>query len=97
MSLGSALVDQDAAQVLVPPQGASGGFWFGGGDVIRDAAGMYWLCGRYRNHGDSRTGVGAGERGLELAIFKAGSPLGPWEKELSFSKADLVHGGEEVV
>ncbi len=93
----AALVDQDQARVLVEPQQRGEGFWFGGGDVVRDVDGSYWLCGRYRNHGDSRTGTGAGERGLELALFRAGSPLGPWEKACSWSKAELARDGIEVV
>ena len=95
--LAARLVDQEAASVLVPPQAHAEGYWFGGGNVVIDAEGTYWLCGRYRNQGDSRTGVGAGERGLELAIFRAESPHGPWQKALSFSKEDLAIDGQEVV
>lgn len=95
--LAARLVDQEAASVLVPPQAHAEGFWFGGGNVVIDAEGVYWLCGRYRNHGDSRTGVGAGERGLELAVFRAESPLGPWQKALSFTKEDLSDNGQAVV
>ena len=95
--LAEALVDQEAARVLVEPAVRSEGYWFGGGDLVRDSHGCYWLCGRYRNHGDSRTGVGAGERGLELAVFRSDSPLGPFEKALSFSKQDLSVTGHPVV
>ncbi|MCP4847476.1 MAG: exo-alpha-sialidase [Verrucomicrobiaceae bacterium] len=95
--LASQLVDQETASVLVPPQAHAEGYWFGGGNVVVDAEGTYWLCGRYRNQGDSRTGVGAGERGLELAIFRAESPLGPWQKALSFTKEDLVCNAQAVV
>ena len=55
------------------------------------------LCGRYRNAGDSRTGVGSGERGLELAVFSASSFDGPFEKSASYSKADLSVDGADVV
>lgn len=95
--LASALVDQEKARILVEPQDRSTGYWFGGGNVIQDADGSFLICGRYRNYGDSRTGVGAGERGLELAIFRGDSPGGTFEKILSFSKADLTCNGVEVV
>lgn len=96
-ALASALVDQHAARVLVEPYDSSTGHWFGGGNLLRDRDGSFLICGRYRNYGDSRTGVGAGERGLEAAVFRAESFDGPWEKVLSFSKAELSHGGLNVV
>ena len=92
-----ALINQKTANILVEPQGESEGFWFGGGNVICDNDGVFWLCGRYRNHGDSRTGVGSGERGLELVIFSSVSALGPWEKRKSFTKKELDNGNAEVV
>ena len=95
--LGRALVDQERAQILVEPQRRSSGFWFGGGNVIQDVDGSLLLCGRYRNEGDSRTGVAAGERGLELAIFRAAGMGGPFEKIRAFSKAELNCDGKEVV
>jgi hypothetical protein len=95
--LAALLVDQEAASVLVEPQAHCEGYWFGGGNAVMDTEGIYWLCGRYRNQGDSRTGVGAGERGVELAIFRAESPLGPWHKTLSFTKEELTCDGQEVV
>ena len=70
-TLARALIDQKAARILIEPQDRSTGFWFGGGNVIQDRDGSILICGRYRNYGDSRTGVGAGERGLELAVFRA--------------------------
>ena len=96
-ALAIALVDQDKARVLVEPQDPSTGYWFGGGNVIRDRDGSILVAGRYRNYGDSRTGVGAGERGLELAIFRAPSVDGEFEKIKSFTKADLAHSGMGVV
>lgn len=69
-TLSSELINQEAARILVEPQDRSTGYWFGGGNVIQDRDGSILICGRYRNYGDSRTGVGAGERGLELAIFR---------------------------
>ncbi|MFV1995402.1 MAG: exo-alpha-sialidase [Verrucomicrobiales bacterium] len=97
VALSRALVDQDKARVLVEPQDRSSGYWFGGGNVVRDRDGSILLCGRYRNFGDSRTGVGAGERGLELAIFRAPTVAAPFEKIKSFTKADLSRDGREVV
>ncbi len=96
-TLASELVNQEKARVLVEPQDPSTGYWFGGGNVIQDRDGSILICGRYRNYGDSRTGVGAGERGLELAVFRAPSVDGQFEKILSFSKQDLAHSGMGVV
>ena len=97
IDLSCALVDQENARLLVEPLGRSSGYWFGGGNVIQDRDGSILICGRYRNYGDSRTGVGAGERGLELAIFRAASVSAPFEKIKSFTKADLTCLGREVV
>ncbi len=97
IQLSLELIDQRQAKILVPPQKASTGFWFGGGKVVQAPDGSLLIVGRYRNFGDSRTGVGAGERGLELAIFRAESVAAPWEKVLSWSKADLQCGDKEVV
>jgi hypothetical protein len=85
------LIDQQAASVLVPPQDSGPGFWFGGGNAIRVGNDIY-LCGRYRNHGDSRTGLRVGQRGLECAIFRSQDSGQSFEKVRSWSKADLsVH------
>ncbi|MCB1232165.1 MAG: exo-alpha-sialidase [Verrucomicrobiae bacterium] len=97
VNLATALVDQKNARILVEPQDRSTGYWFGGGNVIQDRDGSILICGRYRNYGDSRTGVGAGERGLELAIFRAPSVEAPFEKIKSWSKADLTCNGRGVV
>lgn len=94
--LALALVDQQAAHLLVPPYRNSTGHWFGGGNMIAGKDGIY-LVGRYRNFGDSRTGLDLGERGLELAIFRADRFDGKFEKVRSFSKADLSRPGREVV
>ncbi|MEX2581436.1 MAG: hypothetical protein WD342_20440 [Verrucomicrobiales bacterium] len=96
-TLATELVNQREARILVEPQARETGYWFGGGNVVQDLDGSILVCGRYRNYGDSRTGVGAGERGLELAVFRAPSVHGPFEKILSFSKEDLSHGGVDVV
>lgn len=95
--LATTLVDQDRARVLVEPQDRSTGYWFGGGNVIQDRDGSILIAGRYRNYGDSRTGVGAGERGLELAIFRAPTVDGGFEKIKSFTKAELAHRGVGIV
>lgn len=83
--------------MLVAPQRASSGHWFGGGNLVQDPAGTLWLTGRYRNQGDSRTGLGAGERGLELALFRSVDGGANFEKAISFSKADLNVGSREVL
>jgi hypothetical protein len=95
--LATTLVDQDAAREIVPPQANASGFWFGGGNMIEDANGDFTLVGRYRNVGDSRTGVGAGQRGLELAVFRSHDRGQSFEKVLRFSKPDLNVGDREVI
>ena len=95
--LANALIDQNLARTIVPAQQSSTGFWFGGGNTIEDAKGDLHVVGRYRNHGDSRTGVAAGERGLELAIFTSTDGGENWEKSVSFSKPDLNIGDRTVL
>lgn len=95
--LATALVDQERARVIVPPQQNSTGFWFGGGNMVEAADGTLSVTGRYRNFGDSRTGLGAGERGLELAIFQSSDGGESWDKAISFSKPDLNVGDREVL
>lgn len=96
LALAQALIDQEQARVIVPPQKDADGFWFGGGDMIEAADGSIVLSGRYRNYGDSRTGLGQGERGLECALFRAASFDAPFEKIKSWSKADLTCNGNTV-
>lgn len=96
-ALASALIDQSAARVLVEPLERSTGFWFGGGNLIRDRDGSILICGRYRVYGDSRMGVHSGERGLEAAIFRGASAGGSFEKIASFSKAELSYHDRQVV
>lgn len=91
------LVDQQRARVVIPPQQNSSGFWFGGGNLTRDAQGRLVLVGRYRNFGDSRTGLRAGERGLELAVFRSEDDGRSFQEIISFSKADLNVGDREVL
>ena len=91
------LINQGSAKVVVPPQREGTGHWFGGGNMAMDADGNLWLVGRYRNHGDSRTGLGMGERGLELAIFSSTDNGNTFTKSLSWSKSDLNIGDREVL
>ena len=95
--LGLRLLDQHAARPIVPALGEASGYWFGGGNLVQEPSGDLLLCGRYRNPGDARKGLGAGERGLEFAIFRATKPEGPFEKIHSFSKADLSTEDAPVV
>jgi hypothetical protein len=95
--VAAGLIDQQRARVIVPPQRSSSGHWFGGGNMVEDDDGTIWLVGRYRNHGDSRTGLGAGERGLELAVFRSTDQGQSFEKSISFAKSDLNVGSREVL
>lgn len=95
------LIDQERARVLVPPYANQSGFWFGGGNLVQDDAGV-WLCGRYRNFGDSRTGLAAGTRGLECALFHTTDTVSAWnqhsfDKVCSWSKGDLSYAGRKVL
>ena len=97
LQLGLALIDQKAARTVMPALGEGGGHWFGGGNLQEEANGKILLCGRYRNPGDSRTGIDLGDRGLEFAIFR-GQDLGSsFEKIQAFTKEDLSFEDEPVV
>jgi hypothetical protein len=96
-ALLTALIDQEAARVIVEPQARATGFWFGGGNTVQDDDGTLWVCGRYRNFGDSRTGLAAGQRGLECALFASRDGGQTFTKEKSWSKADLSFPGNEVL
>ena len=84
-----ALIDPQAAEVLIEPLERSPGFWFGGGNLSEAPSGTFYLTGRYRTFGDSRRGLDAGERGVELAIFESSDRGKRFKKMLSFSKPDL--------
>ncbi len=88
-ALGQALVNQEAARVIVSPNDAATGFWFGGGNMVQTDDGSLYVVGRYRNAGDSRLGVSAGTSGLELAVFRSTDKAATFEKVVSLSKADL--------
>lgn len=96
-TLARTLVDQEKARIIVPPKQAAPGFWFGGGNMIEATDGTLFVVGRFRNHGDSRTGVAAGERGLELAVFQSQDRGASFEKVLSFSKSDLDLSDRKVL
>lgn len=84
-----ALIDQKAARILVHPRQAQPGFWYGGGNLLEAPNGDFYLVGRYRNEGDSRTGLGMGERGLEVVIFRSTDRGQYFEKVHTFSKTAL--------
>jgi len=93
----SKLIDQNQAKILIPANRAESGYWFGGGNVVQDPTGVIWLSGRYRNYGDSRTGLKAGQRGLECAIFRSEDGGKNFTKVRSWSKADLSYNDNEVL
>lgn len=96
-AVAARLVDQHQARVIVPPQRPGRGHWFGGGNLVQDSQGVLWLTGRFRNQGDSRTGLGAGERGLELAVYRSDDVGHSFQPALTLSKADLNVGPREVL
>lgn len=91
------LVDQKAARVLIPPAQAGSGFWFGAGNAVVDDRGAIWLPGRYRDRGDSRTGLEAGRRGWQCALFRSDDGGKSWDRVRAWSKADLCAEGQEVL
>ncbi len=95
--LAAALIDQNAARVIVAPKRSADGYWFGGGNLVENADGVLYLCGRYRNAGDSRTGTGVGERGLELAILRSKDHGRTFEPVVTMNKAELGRPGREVI
>lgn len=95
--LAQSLVNQQQAGIIVEPQDRASGFWFGGGNMVELPDGSLCVVGRYRNAGDSRTGVAAGERGLELAIFQSNDKGQSWKKAVSWTKAELNVGDWEVL
>lgn len=96
-NLGKALVDQNRARIAVYPKESKRGFWFGGGNMAQDRDGTLYLVGRYRNHGDSRTGITAGERGMELAICRSKDQAQTFQQIASFMKEDLNTAGRKVI
>jgi len=95
--IAEVLVNQKNAEVIIPARKPENGYWFGGGNMIADEKGNLYISGRYRNSGDSRTGIGKGERGKELAIFKSTDGGRKFEKIISFEKPDLGVNGWEIL
>ncbi len=95
--LAQKLIDQQAARTIVPPDSEGPGNWFGGGNLWPGSDGSLWLVGRYRNRGDSRTGIAAGTRGFALAVFRSRdggkSFLEVWRR----TKQEIAPPGEEVL
>lgn len=97
-----ALIDQNSARIIVEPKERAPGFWFGGGNGAIGPDGRLYIVGRYRNSGDSTTGLRKGERGLELALFRSEAPwdgnnLPTLEKVFSLTKEDLSRPGSTVL
>jgi hypothetical protein len=95
--LAGMLVNPEKARLLIEPYGQGKGYWFGGGNLVEGREGEIYLVGRYRNPGDSTTGLAKGERGLELAIFRAPDGGQAFKKILSFSKKDLGFDDYDVL
>lgn len=93
VKLGASLVDQRRARLLIAPAQDQSGFWFGAGNLVRHPADhSLLLIGRYRDAGDSRTGLGQGARGRELAIFRSTDEGQTFAKICSWGKSDLYCG-----
>ncbi len=88
-AINARLIDQHAARILVPPYEDAAGFWFGGGNMAEDRDGNLYLVGRYRNSGDSRTGLEKGARGLELSVLKSSDRGKSFEHLYTLTKSDL--------
>ena len=82
------LIDVDSNRILIPASCGASGYWFGGGNMVLHEGAIY-LCGRYRDQGDSRTGTKAGVRGRECAVFKSEDGGVTFHKTLSLTKQDL--------
>lgn len=93
IGLVRALVDQERARIIVPPMEAGEGFWFGGGNIVDDGDAI-WVSGRYRNRGDSRTGLAAGTRGVECTFFRSTDRGETFTRVVGWSKADLSRDAE---
>ena len=96
-AFAKALINEKEASIAISAMGKVSGYWFGGGNMMEGNDGSLYITGRYRNTGDSRTGVGKGERGFELAIFQSKDKGRSFQKIRSFSKKDLNVDGYEVL
>ena len=91
--LGTRLIDPKRGRRLVEPTKDRDGFWFGGGNSVRDPRdGSLYLIGRYRDAGDSRTGLTAGSRGRALAIFRSTDNGRSFAEVRTWDKSDLYCG-----
>ena len=97
LRFGQALIDQERSRVIIPPNQPKSGFWFGGGNMVVAPDGTLYVTGRYRNAGDSRMGLGMGERGLELAIYRSTDRGETFDKVLSLGKGDLGLPGKPAL
>lgn len=95
--LASAIVDQQRARVAVKPQQKSSGFWFGGGNLVADTRGSLWLVGRYRDAGDSRSGLQQGKRGWQLSVLHASDVEAPFEEVGNLQKSSLGVNDRQVL
>ena len=91
MEFSVKLIDEKKAKIIVPVVEETG-YWFGGGNMVEDKEGNLYISGRYRNSGDSRTGLDLGDRGAELAIFKSSDKGKTWTKIKSILKKELPRG-----
>ena len=80
IQFANGLIDQEKARVIIPANDQKKGYWFGGGNMISDELGNLWLIGRYRDHEDSRTGVGAGLRDSNCRYLSLRIMLVPFVK-----------------
>ena len=88
--LGTSLVDQKRARILIEPAQDKPGFWFGAGNVVRDPHDhSLLLIGRWRDAGDSRVGLAQGARGRELAILRSNDNGHTFTRIHSWDKSDL--------
>jgi len=96
--LTQSMVNQEKAQKLIEPMDHKPGFWFGGGNVVESnvRVGELWLCGRYRNVGDSRKGATAGERGVACAIFRCEAAANAFDLVHYWTKPDLAKAVKEI-
>jgi hypothetical protein len=97
IQLAKTLLDQESARIVIQPNKRETGYWFGGGNLAVAPDGTWYLTGRYRNYGDSRTGLQAGLRGVELAVFTSSDHGLTFSKVLSFSKSDLSYPDRPVL
>lgn len=95
--LAGALVTPESATPIIEPYSDSDGYWFGSGNMQEDHDGTLYIVGRYRNAGDSRQGLAAGSRGVELAVFRSDDAGASFSKILSFAKEDLATPDGDVL